>query len=224
MVTFNEPVNQIPYLEGQYAADYTHTYDDGTPYRGPYIPGYFEHVCKFAHELASLPSHTYQHLDHNKLSLLPDEPHDDDSNLRWSLLWKYARAVIGYNYNEVLRWSELDPTDATSNWSNLRANIQTRMGWLCWLCPHPFWARKLLTEMDTAAMQSAMTPTSRIRAAGTRYEHTVYTVKLPQLASETLLPKTGPLDFFASTVVSYNSDGPWKGWTGRVQESAETIR
>ena len=62
-------------------------------------------------------------------------------------------------------------------------------------------------------MQTAMTPTSRIRAAGTRYEHTVYTVKLPQLASETLLPKTGPLDFFASTVVSYNSDGPWKGWT-----------
>ena len=62
---------------------------------------------RFAHDLMALPSHTYQHLDHNNLNLVPDLPHTDESNTRYKNTWYYGRAMLGYVLGILDEWKAL---------------------------------------------------------------------------------------------------------------------
>ena len=68
----------------------------------------------FAHDLMALPSHTYQHLDHNNLNLVPDLPHTDESNVRYKNTWHYGRAMLGYVLTRLDDWKAL-PMDGAEN-------------------------------------------------------------------------------------------------------------
>ena len=214
-----EPVNQIPYLEGYHEADWDHLVIGGWPSRGPRVKGFFEHVCGFAHELSILPSHTYQHLNHNDLDLLPDDPHNDESNLRWKTLWKYARASVGFCFKTLEGWADDPPTETL--WEARLPGIRNTMRWLCWQCDHPYWARKMLIEMDPALWQAAMTPVSEERGQGTSHPYTSYEVKLPRVNPETMNPHPTGTHFFVSHETAYDPTGPWRSWTSGYRKALQ---
>ena len=123
-----EPVNQIPYLEG---------YDIAQDPADRFF-GWERYICTFAHDLMALPSHTYQHLDHNNLNLVPDLPHTDESNVRYKNTWHYGRAMLGYVLTRLDDWKAL-PMDGAENafgltWQNRKEGMEWIMRSICAQC------------------------------------------------------------------------------------------
>ena len=147
-----EPVNQIPYLEG---------YDIGQDADNRFF-GWERYICTFAHDLMSLPSHTYQHLDHNNLNLVPDLPHSDESNTRYRNTWHYGRAMLGYVLGTLDEWGRL-PMDGAENqygltWQTRKAGIEWVMRSICAQCESPFWARQFLVNHPLDEWQAVFEP------------------------------------------------------------------
>ena len=213
-----EPVNQIPYLEGYYST-FVSTDSPDRPAPGKYIKGYYEHVCGFAHNLSLTPSHLSQHLDHSNLEPRPLDPHGDDSNLRWQLMWRYSRAAVGFVFNQLERW-ERRPAETDASWSTRRvSHIENLMKWLCWQCDHPYWASKLLIGMNTTTVAAAVTPVL-VRTIQTPHgPYKIHDVKLPRLDPETLAPMTGSTDFFASTRTPLDPNAVWRTWTSGYKKA-----
>ena len=201
-IIYDEPVTQVDYLDG-----YKYRDQGGDP---RWQKGLYEHICEFAHELSILPAHTLPHLDHTVLRPSPLHAHDDDSTKRWKLTWDYARAVIGFVFNELEVWGGLPPHE--QYWRDRRtAHIQNIMNWTCWMCEHPYWARQLLMRMDPVQFEAEMTAGKTEITAGNR-TYVFYSVKLPRINYETFQAKTGPFEAYAQTQGPEHPDQVWAHW------------
>ena len=173
-------------------------------------------MCRFAHQLSLTPQHLSKHLDHNNLDLRPLDPHDDDSNLRWKLMWRYCRAGVGFVFHEVESWEARPSTDTTGplNWKERKTNhIERLMQWLCWQCPHPLWASKLLIGMNTTLMEAALNPVLITSVETSHGTYKLQKVTLPRLNPTTLDPLTGANEFFKQATTPVDPGTFWKNWT-----------
>ena len=198
----HEPVNQLPLMEGW--VDYV----PADPVR--HI-GWRRYVCTFAHQLSLLPSHTTQHMDRDNVHVLPDDPHDDDSNARWKWTWKYGRGVVGLVFVALDTWSKIDPQEtdtATGNllWQERQSQVSFFMRSICDMCPSRYWARLLLAHMDPALWEVALTP---IRDD----DDSNWEIRLPQVNKETWQPKTGTYEVYTLVQTPHSPNSYWKRWT-----------
>ena len=211
--SIEEPVNQIPYLEGY---DIAQNPDDR-------FFGWENYICTFAHDLMSLPSHTYQHLDHNNLNLVPDLPHTDESNIRYKNTWYYGRAMLGYVLGILDEWKRL-PADGSENqygltWQTRKEGIEWIMRSICAQCESPFWARQFLINHPLDEWQAIFEPEpANVIDTGSAIFN-IYEVKLSHVDIDTWAPKTGVADFFVSHTTTSQPSSLWRGWSIKYKEA-----
>ena len=208
-----EPVNQIPYLEG---------YDIAQDPADRFF-GWERYICTFAHDLMALPSHTYQHLDHNNLNLVPDLPHTDESNVRYKNTWHYGRAMLGYVLTRLDDWKAL-PMGGAENafgltWQNRKEGMEWIMRSICAQCESPFWARQFLVNHPIDEWQAVFDPEpANVIDTGSQ-TFNIYDVKLVHVDIETWAPKTGPTDFFVSHTTTSEPAKLWRGWSIKYKDA-----
>ena len=104
----------------------------------------------------ALPSHTYQHLDHNNLNLVPDLPHSDESNISLQEhLASMGGPCLATCWDDFGRVGQVLPMDGAENavrphmaWTR-KAGIEWIMRSICAQCESPFWARQFLVNHPT---------------------------------------------------------------------------
>ena len=198
--SFNpEPVNQIPYFRV-----------------------WMKHVATFAHEIDTYFSeHTVHHTDTASYKSSYDINHSEDSILRNRNALQYGRALCGLVFDEVLRWSKLDPLGNPAidafDWRMEKPKVEALVEALCLACEHPYWLREFVLIHEPDAWRTALD--TRVRAFGQNV------LALPKLdrSSEPWMPvpydENDPRGSSLHLVGGNNPVGAWKGFIAQYKQA-----